>query len=613
MGSWSAEAASESVSLRRDAAASLAAQLRDELTVEQVFVDTAVICGGGQSGDNEVVRCHRMALAALSPMMRAAISQSNCRESDLVILAPEADGRALALFLAGVFQGGFDDEQEITLDQDLIEMFGFHQSYDEWQKKFGRQTKRMTSQTSDSHSVPRQRRLFKVEASGTDFDDSYVALDDEHGYDTGGFIGGDTDVVMEEEGSNKSVVWEYFRKIDKEQAECVQCGVIFRIKGGTTTGLRRHIMRNHSQTGDNVHLRLLRTSRKSYQKKKMDEDGKKSGGIVHCFKRTNTNVLQCLSCKDEVEVGDASTKEAAMWSHLEEKHADSVESGVTPVELTPLMTAPGSAKQEDDDYFGDGWDNAGKKRRKEKTKTRWSTVWNYFQPTELPEVYSCSLCNKRYSMHHCNTSNIRRHLKTCHKVQFQEMLSLTPSRPTRTPKESTDDAGDNEGDEEDDAKPPKKKFQAGDRPFTCEECGRSFARVSSLRNHTHDPQPSEFLCSLCGKTFTKKYRRDVHEKAHMGEAPFKCNYCEKRFVTGQQRQNHERIHTGERPFHCTHCGKQFTTKDKLTTHLRVHTGETPYGCEYCPQRFRYLSTRNKHSCEGKRQADALKLLSCSRK
>lgn len=40
-----------------------------------------------------------------------------------------------------------------------------------------------------------------------------------------------------------------------------------------------------------------------------------------------------------------------------------------------------------------------------------------------------------------------------------------------------------------------------------------------------------------------------------------------------------------RPYVCTICGKGFTRKDSLQTHFHLHTGEKPYSCSICCSAF----------------------------
>ncbi|GAB6028675.1 Zinc finger and SCAN domain-containing protein 5B, variant 2 [Chamberlinius hualienensis] len=142
-----------------------------------------------------------------------------------------------------------------------------------------------------------------------------------------------------------------------------------------------------------------------------------------------------------------------------------------------------------------------------------------------------------------------------------------------------------------------KRTHSDERPFQCHICQKVFRQPALLINHvkTHSTL-TPYQCELCGKSYKYKRSMEMHkERIHEGvRKSFPCNICNKVFTRKTKLKDHTNWHFGKSRHLCEHCGKRFLSRKTLRTHLLIHEDKKPYPCEVCGKSFRQAHVLKRH-------------------
>lgn len=135
----------------------------------------------------------------------------------------------------------------------------------------------------------------------------------------------------------------------------------------------------------------------------------------------------------------------------------------------------------------------------------------------------------------------------------------------------------------------------------CAYCDRRFPSWDGVLDHelkAHGVPKPQNTCEDCGKTFSKQSSLTMHKnRFHLFKKPHKCSFCEMTFCTRMELSYHIITHTKTRNHSCKICNKSFGTPITLSQHMRTHGGIKKLLCDYCDRRFLHRTTFKRHMIE----------------
>ncbi|TNN33902.1 Zinc finger protein 646 [Liparis tanakae] len=163
-------------------------------------------------------------------------------------------------------------------------------------------------------------------------------------------------------------------------------------------------------------------------------------------------------------------------------------------------------------------------------------------------------------------------------------------------------------------KPAVKSEDAGDqRPFSCDQCGRTYRHAGSLVNHRNSHKTGEYYCSVCNNTYSNQLAMKNHLRTHFAYKKHCCPNCGKGFRGKKQLLGHKCADVRKegprskrvlkaRAAKCKECKQAFVSVEQLAAHAcdgqpggaAQTKEERPFACNVCNRSYRHAGSLLNH-------------------
>ncbi|KAL0984308.1 hypothetical protein UPYG_G00139750 [Umbra pygmaea] len=163
------------------------------------------------------------------------------------------------------------------------------------------------------------------------------------------------------------------------------------------------------------------------------------------------------------------------------------------------------------------------------------------------------------------------------------------------------------------------------RPYTCDQCGRTYRHAGSLVNHKNSHKTGEYYCSVCNNTYSNQLAMKNHLRIHFSVKKHSCQECGKAFRGKKQLSSHVCAHLRKempggvrgrgrrraKNLKCKQCRLTFISADQLTAHAcgslanssegsdgqtstSLKKEERPFTCSICNRSYRHAGSLLNH-------------------
>ncbi|CAH2099866.1 unnamed protein product [Euphydryas editha] len=169
----------------------------------------------------------------------------------------------------------------------------------------------------------------------------------------------------------------------------------------------------------------------------------------------------------------------------------------------------------------------------------------------------------------------------------------------------------------------QKRHISVQRPYDCTICGKKFHEKSTLQRHkdvVHNKTPT-FCCEYCPERFVSMTKLARHVRSHAGDRPYPCKFCDKSFTKSHHYTRHLRLKHREtglegrearegqegqegrarrgagafeaESFRCEQCDDTFSSQDDLIYHSAIHATQN-LTCPLCQEKFEDVDAVTAH-------------------